>query len=484
MRERGVIVGVVAQKSDRLWRDLEGELTDRKKILKWNRPIVTRDGVYDTRKGITAEKRLATNIQAAVNAWYREQVAPKVKDTAMKKAEKGERPGGRIPFGYRLPEKKKPLVIREDEAKQVRAIFDRFLAKENLHSVCMEMNEAGCRNRQGAHWNIWSLKRILGNPIYVGDLVYNVREKGKRRPASQHIVTQNAVPPIVSRATFEAAQRLRADITKAYPPRSQRSPYLLSGLVFCHCGSRMQGHKNNTWCYYRCYDGQHKGKTACPTQTWIRSDKLEDVLVEALFGLRLNPQELRRRLSQTNQDRRKDLPRLRRRIGHLEGQLTKLNGRAEQIKDAYEDRAYSLAEMKRRLAKAQQEITEVETALAQAYAELEATEASTTNVDFAVQCLEHAFDEYQAKSFPERQVLIRQLIDRVVVNDQRSGYFTVRHLDKLYIGKAGDQPFTVRPQKQRRKGVVSPKLLAALYERSGYQWPGQDQSQNERERQH
>ncbi|MEE8608269.1 MAG: hypothetical protein V3S55_11745, partial [Nitrospiraceae bacterium] len=187
---------------------------------------------------------------------------------------------------------------------------------------------------------------------------------------------------------------------------------------------------------------------------------------------------------QTNQERRKDLPGLRQRIGHLKGRLTQLTGRTERIKDAYEDGKYGLPEMGRRLEKAQQETQTVETALAQAQTNMETTEADTTNVELAVQRLECAWDEFLHRSYPERQALLRTLIDRVVVQDQRHGYFTVRHLDKLYSGQAGEQPFTVTPQKSRKKGVLPPKVEAAVRARSGHQWPGQDQSQNERERQH
>jgi len=493
--ESGVLDGAVSIKLDRFWRSLKLAITEIDVIAnQWGRDLMTLDGMVDY---TTPEKRLTTNIMAALAQWQREQQAERVTFSMVHRAENGLRCGGRIPYGFKLVRPKDDpsdgrvtrrqagvLVLDKYEARRVKGMFDLVLAKGTTFGVCDTINKAGWRNRVNKPWEVSSVRRILSNPIYCGDLLYNLRHKGKRRPKSDHIRKPGVFPAIVSRKTFKAVEQLRADIKATYPPRSQHSPYLLSAMVFCyHCGGRMHGHINQQWSYYRCATAQHKGVTGCPAKTCIRADKLEDEVVERLFDFRTNEQALRRLVSQRNEERRAALPELRQRIGHLEGQLTKLAGRTEHIKDAYEDGAYSLAEMKRRLEKAKHESKELESALAQARAAKTAVDTKTTDTETVVRIIESAWDEFQDRDFAGRQQLLRSLIERVVIKDQHAGVVHVKHLDKLFIGDVGEQTF-----KMRSPTKTAPPLSLAvkrfLYERSRHQWPGQDQSQNERERQH
>ena len=462
--EAGTVEGAVAIKLDRFWRSLPLAVSEIDVLVtQWGRDLMTLDGMLDY---ATPEKRLTTNIMAALAQWQREQQAERVKDSMVHRAEAGKFNGGRVALGYRSL-KNGGLAIQEEEAAQVREMFQLCLAKGTTYGVCDTINKAGWRTRANKPWDLGSVRKILMNPIYVGDLVYGRRHKGEPGPPSEHIRKAGVFPAIVSRETFEAVQQVRADIKATFAPRSQRSPYLLSGLVWCHhCGGRMHGHRNERWHYYKCAAAVHKGSSACPNQTCIRSDKLEDAVVEGLFHFRIDPNQLRALLSDTNEERRTELPGLRQRIGHLEGRLTELSGRQERMKDAYEDGHYDLAELKRRAALTTQKAKEVESALAQARAELQTVETETTDVECVICCLEHLHDVYVEIDFPAQQQMLRGVLDRVVVKDQHGGFFTVQHLDKLVEGKMGEYPIKVT-QKPKTKITVKPEIKRFLLERSG-----------------
>ncbi len=461
--ESGSVEGAIAIKLDRFWRSLPLAVSEIDVLVtQWGRDLMTLDGLLDY---TTPEKRLQTNIMAALAQWQREQQAERVRDSMVYRAEEGRFNGGRVALGYRSL-KNGLLAIHEEEARQVREIFQLCLVKETTYGVCDTINKAGWRTRANKPWDVASVRKILMNPIYVGDLVYNRRHKGKPRPLSEHIRKAGVFPAIVSRETFEAVQQVRADINAIFAPRAQRSPYLLSGIVFCHCGARMQGHRNERWRYYRCAAAVHKGPSVCPSKTQIRADKLEEAVVQQLFEFRVDAEALRRLMSETNEERRAGLVGLHERMAHLEGRLTKLAGRQEQIKDAFEDKAYSLQEMKRRLEKAKHETKEVESALAQARAEKQKIETETTDVHRAVRCLETAWEAYVILDFEDRQQLLRSLIDRVVVRDQRQAYFTIAHLDKIFVGKEGEQPLVVKPGGKPKKSSV-PGIKGEIWNRSG-----------------
>jgi len=477
--QSGAVQGAIAIKLDRFWRSLPLAVSEIDQIVtKWGRTLLTLDGMVDY---TTPEKRLQTNIMASLAQWQREVQGERVKGSLMQKAERGEFCGGKIPYGYGLPERKKPLVIHKEEASRVKQMFALYLKKRSFHGVVAEINKAGWRTRAwisktgvkrgGAPWDVSSVKRILGNPVYQGHRTYNRHLKGRLRPVTEHLVVKNKVPPIVSPETWERVQELRREIKREYPTRRQRSSYLLSGLVYCeHCGVKMVGGINGRWKYYRCYAARHKGPTACPKMVWIRADKLEAEVVKRLFHFRVDAEALREKLQSAMQERRTELPTLKQRVGYWEGRLTQLAGRDEQIKDAYEDGEYSLQEMKVRRRQSEQEMKDAEHALSETRAETDRIESQSTDVERVVEALETAWGMYSKIDFEGRQQLIRTLIGRVVVQDERHAFFEVPHLDKIFQApRTGEYHFELqpRPKVSGKKGQISAP--------SSHQSPRQDQ---------
>lgn len=141
--------------------------------------------------------------------------------------------GGTAPTGYDYINGR--LVINEYKAMQVRAVFERFLKGESIHSIQKMMKE-----RYGG-WSSHTLVRaVLKNPIYIG----KVRFGGKEYDGEHQ--------PIISEEMFFEAQRLmsekRVDNTAEKTPF--RAGYLLSGSLFCgSCGARYHADHG----FYKCY---------------------------------------------------------------------------------------------------------------------------------------------------------------------------------------------------------------------------------------
>jgi site-specific DNA recombinase len=200
--------------------------------------------------------------------------------------------GSRAPYGYdrvvvdpatnqrtRLKRRQKALKpagwyttldLSDDpqEIETLRWIFEVFIQKRvSLLSIARDLNKRGRRGAEGGVWTTHQIKKLLANPVYCGDLVWNRVRRGKyycyfkgeicpdaeltsagvmpgnsrHMPKESWIVKTGAIPPIVTRDVWEKAQARLADRDRTRKqPRAGGHP--LSGLVFCgHCGQPMYG---------------------------------------------------------------------------------------------------------------------------------------------------------------------------------------------------------------------------------------------------
>ena len=147
--------------------------------------------------------------------------------------------GGCPVLGYDVDPAGGRLVVNEEEAERVRAIFALF---EEHRSALMTLAEIGRRGwrlkswtrktgrfRAGGPFALNSLRRLLTNILYTGA----IRHKGQAYPG-EHAA-------ILAPGTWERVQRL---VTRrgAFARGRSRNKHLalLSGLLFCDsCATRM-----------------------------------------------------------------------------------------------------------------------------------------------------------------------------------------------------------------------------------------------------
>jgi hypothetical protein len=146
------------------------------------------------------------------------------------------------------------------------------------------------------------------NPAYQGDLMWGrarYRDVGKKRgkrplPEHERVIVRDAVPALVSRAVWVAAQEHRGRRFGAARP--YHHPYLLSGLVTCGGGGRhFQGQKQyrgRVPAYYVCGGYMASGAALCPS-TRIPTTYLDDAVIDGTqkrLERVVDADELRRRL--------------------------------------------------------------------------------------------------------------------------------------------------------------------------------------------
>lgn len=108
-----------------------------------------------------------------------------------------------------------------EDVELVRRIFKMYLRRgATIASVSRQLTKEGSLSNTGNAWSEVTIARILQNETYTGRIVtgrYSRKVGSSSRtaiPKNEWIVVEGAVPPIVSRSTFDAVSRKRARLRR------------------------------------------------------------------------------------------------------------------------------------------------------------------------------------------------------------------------------------------------------------------------------
>lgn len=164
--------------------------------------------------------------------------------------------GNYAPYGYKKVKRGKDhtLEIIEDEAAVVRMIFDLYI-NEGLtpYRIAQRVNKLGVPAPRGDKWVKDTVRVILRNQHYEGKVVFNkikattVVEHGERvvkrlaQPPEEVIIAEGKHTGIISKETWEAAQRLVARNPRVRHTYALKNPF--SGVLVCgKCGGALYQH--------------------------------------------------------------------------------------------------------------------------------------------------------------------------------------------------------------------------------------------------
>ena len=253
----------------------------------------------------TFDKRNSNNdmtpFKAVINDMYAKDTSNKVRSTILTKAINGECIKAFLPYGYKKDSSNKnKILVDENVANNVKMIFDLYKSGYSKTEIAKELNELDIKtplkykqsnsnyynpNSNATYkWNSTVINKILRNQIYVGDLVqmqytkvnYKIKKIVKVAKDEQ-VVIQNNHEAIIDRNTFNTVQEMLNKKTNEWN-YSNRNKHLLTGLVFCKCGSRITYNKNHGK-VFRCICSSYKkyGNKFCSNIHLKESELLEMV---------------------------------------------------------------------------------------------------------------------------------------------------------------------------------------------------------------
>ena len=208
----------------------------------------------------------------ACNDYYSKQNSIKIRNVLNEKRKNGKFVGSLPCFGYmRDPLDKGHLVPNPETAPIVKNIFKWRADGIGPTEIANRLNKANVITPSGYkktnyssrlidrdNWNISTVKKILCNRIYTGDLVQHtqtkVNYKSKKKITLDEklwIIVENTHEALVDKETFEYVNNLRKRNTRNYEIKTNREKRLLEGKLFCkECKNRLTvlyRKKQNYW---------------------------------------------------------------------------------------------------------------------------------------------------------------------------------------------------------------------------------------------
>lgn len=247
-------------------------------------------------------------VKNLINESYCRELSRKLRAQFRIQRQNGEFLGAFTSYGYRKSEEDKhKLVIDEYPAEVVRNIFSLKLQGYSQQAIADCLNRAGAlspaeykkqegfryksgfKTKSSGEWSAVTVRRILTNTLYIGELVqgkrgtpnYKVKTMLERKPEDWIVVEHNH-EPIIDELVFHTVQRIMQRDTRTSPDCEVVKP--LAGLVFCpDCGRTMSTRSvtrdGKSYHYFVC--STYKRGKGCSNHG-ISQDNLERIVLHAI----------------------------------------------------------------------------------------------------------------------------------------------------------------------------------------------------------
>ncbi len=295
--------------------------------------IITMDNAINTLEG--------NSQNFGLYAWLYEQesqqTSNRIKAALSSKARKGEFKGSVPPYGYRLQQSK--LILADDDTPNVvKRIYRMYLEGKGFDAIARTLTREGLptpaqiigKKNAGEYWHGSSIKLILSNPHYIGDLVQfrqttkSVTVKGRDElPKEKQIIVKNTHPAIISKEDFEAVQRYMEG-RKKQQAKPKAKKHLFTNHLYCaDCGKSLWYVQHRKG--YVCGNYYKHGKHVC-SQHSIREKELTRVILDDLsrYSSTLNEKDVMEQLEfkvkQVAKQEEKQVQSLSRQIAKLKEQ--------------------------------------------------------------------------------------------------------------------------------------------------------------------
>lgn len=243
------------------------------------------------------------------NEWHSASTSKKIRAVFVAKAKAGQFKATYIPYGY---VKGEPLSVDEETAPVVRKIFEMRAAGCGKRHIATELTRNNIPtpserrnkrfgvaptnpNRRG--WCAQSVKGILSNPVYIGNLAQQrtttVSYKNKKkvvRPESEWIIVENTHEPIISKELWKRCREIDNSVSHG-KSNKQGVVKPLSGLVYCpECGmkhrlmwygAKRKGQVTEKVPVFNCSEFLSRGKENCHSKA-IKESTLNEIVLREI----------------------------------------------------------------------------------------------------------------------------------------------------------------------------------------------------------
>jgi site-specific DNA recombinase len=381
--------------------------------------------------------QLLLQIRGAVAEYERSLIAERMRRGRLRKLQAGMLlPWTRPPYGYRVdPDRPRdPAGVRQDaaEAAVVAEMFAWYgEVGRSLYGLAKKLQrDAVAPPRARGPWNVPSLRNILTNPVYTGE-VYAGRVQAacgtgamatprRVRPHEEWIAVA-PIPAIVTQEQFDRVQDKLAQNRQFARRNNTAHPYLLRALVSCGvCGLSCLGRCLHDSYRYYCCRGKlsvlHSHRETKCSSRYIPAEQVEALVWEDLCRLLNEPAAIRFALERAHGGHW--LPQdLQARRQALQRGRASVQQQIERLTEAYLANVVSLEEYRRRRRDLEQKIQSLAAQVQQLEAQVD-RQAELARIGLSM-------DEFcrrvraglERATWEQKRQLIEELIVRVLVTD-------------------------------------------------------------------
>lgn len=188
--------------------------------------------------------RFGRGVMAEHAAFIAESIGATWKEAHERRVRHGLTPGGGRRYGYTYS-KEHGYQIDPVEGPKLAAMYEAYASGESAWSITGRFSDhSALRNAEGRYptYAVWTTKTLLNN-LDSGFGAGLVKFRDEIHPGSHEAVISEDL----------WARYLETRARRRQRPRAERSPYTFSGVIYCHCGSRMAGR----------YDRNRRNRYAC-----------------------------------------------------------------------------------------------------------------------------------------------------------------------------------------------------------------------------
>lgn len=247
-------------------------------------------------------------IKNVVNEMYARDVSKKTKAAKKAKARDGQFIGSKAPFGYKVdPADRHHLIIDEPAAQVVKRIFRlaaegigynkmaKMFREEKVLTPIAYFNKNNPDYfksdywRKEFDWHVTSIRAILDNEVYLGQLIYgkrrnkSIKSKEKvKNPREEWIVAENCHEPIITKELWDTVHRI---LSAKHRPAKTGEIQMFAGLLYCadcgHCLTYSQKQRRDGTYHgsYSCWMYKTHGKEYCASH-YITFDTVYNIVLE------------------------------------------------------------------------------------------------------------------------------------------------------------------------------------------------------------
>ncbi|NLF78907.1 MAG: recombinase family protein [Chloroflexi bacterium] len=179
---------------------------------------------------------LIEGIMESVADWYSRNLATEVSKGKKERGQQGLH-NNRPPFGAEKDENQVLIRDAHEYPGLLMAYTEFATGKHSDTDIARMLNQAGYRSKTGRPFSKDTVRDLLQNRTYLGEIKYQEYRRNADGSRSYNAPVQwfaGQHEPLIPRELFDRCQEVRRERASHHQPTKRYNPYLLRNLVYCH----------------------------------------------------------------------------------------------------------------------------------------------------------------------------------------------------------------------------------------------------------